>query len=462
MIVPVILCGGAGARLWPLSRPDAPKPVLPLVEGRSTLAMTLERVDQSDLFAPPVIVTGAAHRGPVGAVVDVWGKPARFVLEPMGRNTAPAVAAAAALLGGDDLMMVLAADHLIRDVEGFRATVKAAAPVAEAGHIVVFGIAPTGPATGYGYIAPGAALAEGVGRKVGRFTEKPDAATTATMIADGYLWNSGMFLVRADVMTAELAAHAAEVARHAAAALPETPGDEVLLDEGAFARCPDISLDYAVMEKTDRAAVVEAAFDWSDLGTWPTVLDAGEADAAGNVLQGDVTAVDVAGSLVVSTRPRVGVLGVRGVVVVASDDAVLVTDRAGAERVKDLSKAIQAAPEKVIGDFARHYRPWGNYQALDLGATYQVKRLVVNPGKRLSLQRHRHRAEHWTVVEGRAEVTIDDQILDLGPDESAYIPRGAVHRLANRGAVPLTVIEVQNGSYLGEDDIERLEDDFGR
>lgn len=462
LIVPIILCGGAGKRLWPASQAKTPKPMLPLAGGRSTFAMTLERIADPGLFAPPVIVAGAVHRYLVEAMLAEQRGEATLVLESAGRDTAPAVAAAMRLVPEDAVAMVLAADHLIRDVDGFRATVAAAVPAAEAGHIVVFGIAPDRPATDYGYIRAGAPLPDMAGRRVAAFIEKPDAATATAMVAEGCLWNSGMFLMKAGTMLAELEVHAADIAACTARAVPAERGRVVELDPDAFEACPQISIDYAVMQKTDRAAVVDAGFDWSDLGTWPAVWASNEADADGNVASGDVTLLGTKRSYVSAERQKIGVLGLEDAMVVATADAVLVAPMSAAAGVKDLATAVEAEPEKVIGDFIRHHRPWGNYQALDLGPSYQVKRLTVLPHKRLSLQKHRHRDEHWTVVEGTAEVTVGERVLDLGPNQSVNIRKGDVHRLANHGDRPLVVIEVQYGDYLGEDDIVRIDDDFGR
>ncbi len=327
LITPIILCGGAGKRLWPLSRSDSPKPQLPLVNGLSTFSMALERIADETLFGQPLVVAGLAHRQLVEAALESAGVDARLVLEPDGRDTAPAIAAAATLVGEHDLVMVLAADHLIRDLRSFSANTAAALPAAEAGHIVVFGVPPDGPTTSYGYIRPGEALGIGAGRHVVSFTEKPDAERARSLVAEGYLWNSGIFLMRADTVLAEFEHHAPEGARHARDALPVNAGNQpvVELDADTFGRCPRISFDYAVMEKTNRAAVFEADFDWSDLGTWSSVWAAGEHDAAGNVGRGNVTLVDSRRSLVMSERLKVGIVGLDGAVVVASDEAVLVT-----------------------------------------------------------------------------------------------------------------------------------------
>lgn len=471
VIVPVILCGGAGTRLWPASREDLPKPFLPLVGGRSTFAMTLERVADRRLFAEPVIMAATGHRRLIEAALAEAGVSASILLEPIGRDTAAAIAAAVVFVSARDpaaTILVLAADHVIRDVAGFTATVAAAASAAEAGSIVVFGIAPDHPATGYGYINPGARLSDAA-RTVAAFVEKPDAERAGRFISDGYLWNSGMFMMSAATALAEFRAHAPEIlaAAEAAVARATVAGNTTTLDAEAFAAAPKMSVDYAVMEKTERAAVAEAGFDWTDLGNWSAVWDAAARDVAGNVVSGDAVLVDTRNTYVATDTQRVGVIGLDDAVVVAADGAVLVTTRARAADMKALVAAINARPEALFGDFVRHFRPWGNYQSLDQGAGYQVKRIVVEAGKRLSLQKHAHRAEHWTVVSGVAEVTIGEAAETLAvqtvkPGEHVHIPQGWIHRLANPGPGLLVLIEVQSGDYLGEDDIVRLEDDFGR
>lgn len=463
MIVPVILCGGAGKRLWPLSRPHAPKPVLKLLGDRSMLGLTLDRVSDRTVFAPPLIVTGDDHSWQIGEIVRAATGDARLMVEPAGRDTAPAIAAAALAVDPEALILVLPADHLIAAHTGFRATVARAVPLAEDGHLVVFGIPPDGPSTAFGYIRPGEPVGES-GRKVDAYREKPDAATAERLVAEGYLWNGGMFLMRAGTILQELGVHAPAILAAVRSAMPADAQSSTVIRLGAeaFAACPRGSIDYAVMEPTSRGAVVEAAFDWNDVGTWSSVLESAETDGDGNAIRGDATVVDTRNSLVISERPKVGVIGLDDAVVIASDEAVLVTNRASAGRVKDLVAVMEKEPERNFGDFVRHSRPWGNYQTLDFGEGYQTKRLTVHPGKRLSLQKHRHRAEHWTVVQGVAEVTIDERTIDVRPNESVHIPLGAVHRLANHGDTPVVVIEVQCGDYLGEDDIVRLQDDFGR
>ncbi len=472
LIIPVILCGGAGTRLWPVSRSDAPKPFLPLVDGQSTFALTLKRLAGRPLFGPIVVVANVAHRHLVEDVLERAGAGATLLLEPAGRDTAPAITAAAAFIAEADpfaTLLVLPADHLIRDAAAFVATVEAALPAADAGRIVAFGITPTRPDTGYGYIRPGPEVPDTGADTVQSFEEKPAAPRAIELLDAGALWNAGIFLMRAATALAEIEAYAPAVAIAGRNAVTAGAGEAaaLYLAPEPFLEAPAISFDHAVMEKTELAAVVEARFDWSDLGTWAAVFDAARKDVAGNVVSGDAVLIEAESSYVHTTRPKVGVVGVKDIVVVASDDAVLVTRREDAARVKALAGALAAAPEAVIGDFARHYRPWGHYQALELGLTHQVKRIVVAPGQRLSLQMHEHRAEHWTVVQGIADVTVGPamEVLEthtLRPGDSIDIPKGAIHRVANPGDRPMTLIEVQLGNYLGEDDIVRLEDDYGR
>jgi mannose-1-phosphate guanylyltransferase/mannose-6-phosphate isomerase len=472
LIVPVILCGGAGTRLWPASRVDTPKPFLPLVDGESTFALTLARIGDRGRFAEPVVMASADHDHLVVAALAKAGVKATILLEPVGRDTAAAVAAAAAYIAGKDAnatLLVLAADHVISDTAGFAATVAEALPAAESGRIVVFGIKPHEPSTAFGYIKVGAPIGKDATKAVVAFIEKPDAKKAAELVAAGYLWNSGIFLLRASTALAEIAAHAPEIgkAAHAAVAASTVKGSTATLSHDHFSASPQLSFDYAVMEKTKLAAVVEAKFDWSDLGTWSSVWDAAKKDGVGNVVTGDATVVDSRNVYVSTDRDTVGVVGVDDIVVVAADGSVLVTTRERAGSVKDLVAAIQSGPEKLFGDFVRHFRPWGYYQSLDQGPKHQVKRIVVNPGARLSLQKHAHRAEHWTVVAGVADITVgmDMESLKTTPvkeGEHAYIPLGAIHRMANSGTEPMTLIEVQVGDYLGEDDIVRLQDDYGR
>jgi len=472
VIIPVILCGGAGTRLWPASRTDAPKPFLPLVNGTSTFALTLARVADRSRFAEPVIVASVDHRYLVEQALAKSGTTATLLLEPVARDTAAAVAAAAVLVAAKEpgaTLLVLAADHVIRDTAGFAETVAAALPAADGGRIVVFGVRPDHASTSFGYIKAGAALGQGAAKAVDAFVEKPDAKRATELIAAGYLWNSGIFLMRAATALSEMLAHAPEIAAAAKAAVGSAvvSGHVTIVAKDAFVAAPKLSIDYAVMEKTRLAAVVEAKFDWSDLGTWSAVWDAAKKDAVGNVTAGDAVLVDANNVYVSSERDTVGIVGVDDIVVVSADGAVLVTSRARSGEVRELVAAIHAGPEKLFGDFVRHHRPWGNYQSLDQGARHQVKRIVVNPGARLSLQKHFHRAEHWTVVEGIADITVGMDMESLKttrvePNQSVHIPLGAIHRMANPGSEPMTLIEVQIGDYLGEDDIVRLQDDYGR
>lgn len=465
MIRPVILSGGAGTRLWPLSRATYPKQLLPLAGKESLLVETARRV-AVDGFAPPLLICNAEHRFIIAQQLAEAGiEPGGIVLEPCARNTAPAIAAAAlASEAPDDLLLVLPSDHRIEDVDAFHAAVLAAAPAARDGAIVTFGIPPQGCETGYGYIESGSAEEAGV-RSVAAFTEKPDAATAAAWSSSGrHFWNSGMFLFRADVMLAELATLAPQVleAVGEALTLAERDLDFTRLDAQAFAQAPAISIDYAVMEKTDRAAVLPADFGWSDLGSWTAVAEIGTADDEGNTGIGDVIFADTRGSFVRADDRLVALLGAEDLVVVDTRDALLVATRGRVQDVRTIVAELEAAGRAEAREFPRVHRPWGNYTRIDAGRRYQVKRIVVDPGARLSLQRHRHRAEHWVVVEGRARVTCGEAVFDLEANQSTYIPLGAAHRLENPGDTPLHLIEVQSGDYLGEDDIERLEDAYGR
>ena len=468
MIIPVIMSGGAGTRLWPLSRETRPKPLLALVDGTSTFAATIDRVADPSLFGPPLIVANRDHRHMLAAALAETGVAGRLLLEPEPRDTTAAIAAAAQWIAARDpdaILLFLAADHLIRDVAGFRDTVRRASAAASDGAIVTFGIRPANPSTSYGYIERGAPLSGRDGIfSVAAFVEKPDAVTAQRYVEAGYLWNSGNFMMRATVALSELAAHAPDILAATAAAVEDASigSDGVATLADAFRAARRISFDHAVMEKTARAAVIDAAFDWSDLGTWASVWEAADKDQHRNVVKGEVTLVSAFGNYVSSDRPTIGIVGVDDLIVVASDDTVLIAPRAQSDAVKALVAAVNSKPEVLFGDRARHYRPWGHYQSIDTGPSHQVKRLVVTPGQRLSLQKHRHRSEHWTVVEGVAEVTIDDRILEVHPNQSVYIPLGAVHRAANPGRTPVTIIEVQCGDYLGEDDIIRFEDDYGR
>jgi mannose-1-phosphate guanylyltransferase / mannose-6-phosphate isomerase len=467
LIVPVILAGGTGTRLWPVSRDTMPKQFLPLIGDRSTFQQALTRVNDPALFASPIVMTADGFRFFARQQAQELGLDPIVVLEPMRRDSAAAIAAAAMIARQRDpaaIVLTLAADHVILDPDQFRAACLAGREAAFDGRIVTFGIRPTEPKTGYGYIRPGTALGPAGVHAVAAFVEKPDAATAARYLADGYLWNSGNFLFRADVLLDELARHAPAITQAVGAAVAQAQSDLgfVRLDADAFARAPQTSIDYALMERTDRAAVVEGRFRWSDIGNWAAIFDIAERDAAGNVTHGPVVKLDAQDCLIHADGVLTAVVGAKDLMVVASPDAVLVVPRERAEAVKELVAALKQAGNQEATDHRRVYRPWGHYESVDAGERFQVKRLVVAPGGTLSLQKHLHRAEHWVVVQGTAEVTIGNDRKIVHENESAYIPIGAVHRLANPGKIQLELIEVQTGSYFGEDDIIRLEDVYRR
>ena len=471
---PVILSGGSGTRLWPVSRQLYPKQLLPLIGDDSMLADTAMRVGDPARFGPPTVLCNEQHRFLVAEELRTAGERTgqaggRIVLEPVGRNTAPAAAAAALNLAARDpdaLMLLLPSDHVIADVDAFVHAVDRAGAAAAEGWLVTFGMAPTRAETGYGYIRQGDAL-DGLDgcRRVAEFVEKPDRATAERYLADGgYAWNSGMFLLPVRTLLAEmerLQPEALAAARRAVERAREDL-DFLRLDADAFRAAPSISIDNAVMEHTERAAVVPAEIGWSDVGSWASLWEIAEKDGDGNAVSGDVVTQDARNCLLRSDKHLLAAIGVEDLVVVAQDDAVLVVPRDRAQDVGAFAKRLNADGRSEAELHSTVYRPWGSYQGIDLGERFQVKRLTVSPGSRLSLQSHRHRAEHWVVVDGIAEVTCDDKVFHLHPNQSTYIPLGAVHRLANPGDRPLHVIEVQSGDYLGEDDIERYEDVYGR
>ncbi|ALK10496.1 mannose-1-phosphate guanylyltransferase/mannose-6-phosphate isomerase [Blastochloris viridis] len=467
LLTPVILAGGSGTRLWPVSRDGMPKQFLPLIGARSTYQQALARVADPALFAPPVIVTNEAFRFFALQQAAELGLEPAVVLEPARRDSAAAIAAGAAVaakLDPEAVVLAMAADHVILDDDAFLAAVKAAHAAAAAGHIVTFGIRPTEPKTAYGYIKRGGALsADGVFR-IAAFVEKPDAATAARYVAEGYLWNSGNFVFRAGTMARELTRFQPELSDAVAAAvdLAAADGAFLRLDAEAFGRAPRISIDYAVMEKTDAAAVVESQFRWSDIGSWDAVFAISPHDEAGNVTVGETELLDVKGCLVHGGHGLTALVGVENLVVVTTPNAVLVADRAHCEDVKALVSQLEAHGRREASEHRRGFRPWGYYDSVDCGERFQVKRIVVQPGRTLSLQRHLHRAEHWVVVRGTAEVTINDTVELIQENQSIFIPSTARHRLANPGKIPLEIIEVQTGSYLGEDDITRFDDVYNR
>ncbi len=468
-IIPVILSGGSGTRLWPVSRESFPKQLWPLTSDRTLMQETALRA-RGPGFAPPIVVCNHEHRFLIAEQLRAAGvADARLLLEPVGRNSAPAIAAAAVLAAEtdpDSLLWMLAADHAIADIEALHRALDVAAVAARAGKFVTFGMHPTGPETGYGYIERGDPLRDAPGvHAVARFVEKPDAATAARLVADGrHLWNSGMFVFTARTLLQELETHAPDVlppVRRAVAAR-RSDLDFIRLDEAAFTAAPSISLDYAVAERTLHAAVVPADIGWSDVGSWSALWDLGERDAAGNVSVGDVVLENARNCYVRSDGMLAAVVGLNDAVVVVTKDAVLAMHRDQAQDVKKVVDRLKAAHRHEAVAHNRLYRPWGFYETLILGDRFQVKRIVVTPGHQLSLQKHFHRAEHWVVVNGTARVTRNDEVLIVHENESVYLPMGCVHRLENPGKIPLTLIEVQSGAYLGEDDIVRLEDTYGR
>lgn len=464
--VPVILSGGAGTRLWPLSRQALPKQFLELLAGGSLIQQTAGRVRA----VPPIVICSAQHRFHVERQMREAGLAAdAIVLEPVGRNTAPAAAIAALLAARKDpkaIVALLPSDHVIRNATAFGDALEKAMAGAALGHIVTFGIRPSAPETGYGYIEQGAAVGEIGGLyRVARFVEKPNAETAQSYLAKGdYSWNSGMFVFRADVMLSELERHCPDVLAGARKALDQArmDGAAVRLDESAFKALPNISIDYAVMEKTQHAAVVPCDIGWSDVGSWSALWDIESKNPDGNVFQGNVVSHNASGSYAHSPKILTALVGVEDVVVVATDDAVLVAHKNRAQEIKHVVDALKAANRPEAVEHKLVHRPWGTYQTVDSGPGYQVKQIVVYPGGRLSLQMHHKRAEHWTVVDGEGQVTCDDKVFALRANESTFIPLGAKHRLENFGTKPLTLIEVQCGSYLGEDDIVRFDDIYGR
>ena len=463
-ILPIILSGGSGTRLWPLSRETYPKQFLPLVGQDSMLQSTWKRI-ASLASRGPIVVANAEHRFIAAEQLQQVGTvPAAILLEPAGRNTAPAIAVAALEATAQDqdpLLLVLPSDHVITDEAAFRAAVGVAASAAEDGKLVTFGITPTRPETGYGYIKAGVGEAA---RPVERFVEKPDLATAKGYVTSGdYFWNSGMFVFKASRYLEELAKHAPAIEQAARKAweLAKRESDFIHLDTQAFASSPSDSIDYAVMEKTDDAAVVPLDAGWNDVGSWAALHEVSAQDEHGNAHHGDVIAIDCRNTYAYGDR-LIAMIGLEDVVVVETVDAVLVGKSERMQEVKDVVARVKHDQRSEATWHRKVYRPWGAYDSIDNGTRHQVKRITVKPGGTLSLQMHHHRAEHWIVVSGTAEVTRGDEVILLTENQSTYIPLGVTHRLRNPGKLPLELIEVQSGSYLGEDDIVRFEDTYGR
>ncbi|UTF59550.1 mannose-1-phosphate guanylyltransferase/mannose-6-phosphate isomerase [Gilvimarinus sp. DA14] len=466
MIFPVILSGGSGSRLWPMSRELYPKQFLPLVGESTLLQETLQRLAGLKPHAP-ILVCNEEHRFLAAEQLrQINQLDHNIILEPVGKNTAPAIALAAFTALKTDpnaLLLVLPADHVIQNAEAFRAEVEKATAAAQGGDLVTFGIVPTYPETGYGYIQAG--TSQTLGYKVQSFVEKPDLRTAKTYLASGdYYWNSGMFLFRADRYLAELEQHRPVIyqACKDSFSAPEEDLDFIRVNKEIFSQCPSESIDYAVMENTKRATVFPLDAGWSDVGSWSSMADVSDKDENGNTSKGDVIQHNSRNTYVFAENSLVSTVGLDGLVVVQTKDAVLV---AAKDQVQDVKTIVQSLKASARSEYRLHrdvYRPWGMYESIDAGYRYQVKRITVNPGAKLSVQMHHHRAEHWVVVSGTAKVTIDDDTKLIAENQSVYIPVGSVHALENPGQIPLQLIEVQSGPYLGEDDIVRLEDKYGR
>ena len=469
-IVPVLLSGGAGTRLWPLSRETYPKQLLSLLGEKTLLQQAALRVNDPMLFGNLMVVANAEHRFAIADqlrsinIVDPT-----MILEPFGRNTAAAITVAALVAGESDpdaIILAMPVDHWVKDATAFGGAVQTGVAAAEAGKLTLFGIKPTLAATGFGYIRIGKHLSTAPGsNEVSGFVEKPNQERAQELVAAGdYAWNSGMFLMPVRVLLKELQKFAPDVLNACKAALKGATRDPdfLRLEEEAFKTCPSISIDYSVMEKTNHAAVVPADFGWSDVGSWSALWDAGDKDDSGNVVVGDVVMEDASGCYVRGEGPLVAALGIQDLVVTATPDVVLVTTKARDQDVSKLVAQLKTNGHRAATQTQRVHRPWGHYQSIDMGERFQVKRITVNPGAKLSLQKHFHRAEHWVVVNGTAIVTRDDERILLRENESVFLPLGCMHRLENPGKVPLNLIEVQSGPYLGEDDIVRTEDIYHR
>lgn len=474
MMIPVILSGGSGTRLWPLSRSSYPKQFLPITEEKTLFQLTLERISKLNQelanFQNPIIVTNENHRFIVAEQLRQQKTPAQILLEPIARNTAPAIAAAAELAlshGEDPVLLILAADHIIEQQEAFNQAVAVGLSAAEAGKLVTFGIVPTSPETGYGYIRAQQKIEETQLQSypIAQFVEKPNLETAQQYLADGsYLWNSGMFMFKASIYLQELEKFNPSIVKNAKNAIRESKNDLdfVRLDKASFEQCPEDSIDYAVMEKTEHAVVVPLNANWNDVGAWNSVWGVSQKDENGNSLRGDVITHNTHNSLIHAETRLVSTLGLENVVVIETADAVLVADQSKVQDIKKIVEKLKSAQRFEIDQHRKVYRPWGSYDSINSGSRYQVKCIVVNPGQKLSLQMHHHRAEHWIVVNGTAKVRKGDETILLTENQSIYIPLGETHALENPGKVPLELIEVQSGSYLGEDDIVRFEDLYGR
>ncbi len=467
-MIPVILSGGAGTRLWPLSRSLHPKQFHALTGSTTLIQQTALRLKDAGYASPPLVLCNEDHRFMVaGQLEEVGITPSNIILEPVARGTAPAIATAATLVEaqhGDDVMAVFPADHVIADNDAFKTALDQAVALASEDHLVTFGITPQSAHTGYGYIRLKGELEKGVGQ-VDEFVEKPDAATAqAYLDHGGYFWNGGMFVFKASTMLKAFAEHAPDMLATCSTAVSNAQPDGYFLrlEKSSFESAPADSIDYAVMEKASRTMMVSLDAGWGDIGSWASLWESLDKDERNNASQGDVILNDTDDSLVIAERGLVATIGVDNLMIVDTPDALLVAKRDHGGELKQLVADLTTQGRAEVQHHRRVYRPWGSFEAVDQGARFQVKRIVVDPGKKLSLQRHQHRAEHWVVVHGRAQVTVGEETFILEENQSTYIPPGTIHRLANPKDRPLEIIEVQSGDYLGEDDIERLEDDYNR
>lgn len=469
-MIPVIMAGGSGTRLWPLSRELYPKQFLALTSDQTMLQVTVARCAGIAGVEDPIVLCKEEHRFLVGEQLQQIGvKAGAIILEPVGRNTAPAVAVAAlqAMVRGDDpVLLILPADHVVTDPQSFRQAVLIGAELASAGRLITFGIVPGCPETGYGYIRKGEGVDGGTGAfLVDSFVEKPDQTTARQYLASGdYLWNSGMFMFRASVLLAEVEKFAPEIMTACRAAFEQKnlDLDFVRLNREAFTRCPDDSIDYAIMEKTSAAVVIPLDCGWSDVGSWASLHEVSASDGDGNVIKGDVIVKDTSGCCIRSESRLVTTVGLRDHIVIETSDAVVVAPLDRSQDVKTIVEHLRAANRPETTLHRRVYRPWGSYEGVDFSDRFQVKRITVKPGGCLSLQMHHHRAEHWVVVSGTARVTVGDKVVTVSENQSTYIPVGEKHRLENPGIINLELIEIQTGAYLGEDDIVRFDDVYGR